>query len=339
MKDKCIKCGVARDDSFDPSRNVCPDCRKKQDKARYDRMGDEIRRKKREYNATRKDEKREYNKKYFESNKNSLKQYKHKYNLEHKEEKREYNKKYHKNHAESLRIASRRRYKEIRERQMLQKKRHDESSPENFLARMIHLIRHSSKKRGIKFDLTKDVLFSVHDDQNGRCAITGLLMAHKFGSLYSMSLDRIDSSKGYLEDNVHLVCQGVNLMKRKYSVDDVRCFLKMCGQDHKPNGIDKKFLGILRINTSYDHGAKQVISKQDAYNLWDKQRGLCAITGVPLLCEWKKLNSASIDRIDPSGVHDIDNIQLVAQGINLMKNKHTNQEAIDFIEDIKRNLS
>ena len=36
----------------------------------------------------------------------------------------------------------------------------------------------------------------------------------------NLSLDRIDSSQGYTEDNVQLVCRIVNIMKNDLSVDE-----------------------------------------------------------------------------------------------------------------------
>ena len=55
----------------------------------------------------------------------------------------------------------------------------------------------------------------IYKDQRGLCALSGLKMTWMKGkiTLTSLSIDRIDSSKGYERDNVRLVCHGVNRLK------------------------------------------------------------------------------------------------------------------------------
>ena len=52
--------------------------------------------------------------------------------------------------------------------------------------------------------------------QGGRCALTGREMATGPGP-QSVSVDRIDSSRGYIPENIQLVCHAVNVMKRRLS--------------------------------------------------------------------------------------------------------------------------
>jgi hypothetical protein len=42
----------------------------------------------------------------------------------------------------------------------------------------------------------------------------------------TVSVDRIDSSKGYVPGNVQLVCKWVNLAKQDYSNDDMEAVLR-----------------------------------------------------------------------------------------------------------------
>lgn len=51
----------------------------------------------------------------------------------------------------------------------------------------------------------------------------------------SASLDMIDSSRGYTEDNVQWVCLGINYMKLNYSDEDLHLLLGM---------IKEKYVGI-----------------------------------------------------------------------------------------------
>jgi|GEM_PF-3567783 len=69
------------------------------------------------------------------------------------------------------------------------------------------------------------------------------------------------------------------------------------------------------------------VDKDDLLGQWFKQGGYCAITGLEL--NWKSVGKAgrgnkahfapSVDRIDSRGNYVPDNIQIVAQVVNLMK--------------------
>jgi hypothetical protein len=63
------------------------------------------------------------------------------------------------------------------------------------------------------------------EKQKGICPYTGLKMVLQGNQLKNTdlpnttSVDRIDSSKGYVEENVELVCISVNLSKGSFSKD------------------------------------------------------------------------------------------------------------------------
>lgn len=59
-------------------------------------------------------------------------------------------------------------------------------------------IKQSAIKRKIEFNVSVDYLWNLFLKQNKRCAITNDVI-HDFKTA---SLDRIDSSKGYIESNV-----------------------------------------------------------------------------------------------------------------------------------------
>ena len=69
------------------------------------------------------------------------------------------------------------------------------------------------------------------------------------------------------------------------------------------------------------------ITAKDVHDLWQKQGGLCAMTGIPMQhhAAFSDLN-ASMDRIDGLTGYVIDNIQLVCWRINEMKGDQTEQQ-------------
>lgn len=77
-------------------------------------------------------------------------------------------------------------------------------------------------------DLSLDFLLSLYEKQKGLCAISGLPMTHISGQgkqAFNISIDRIDSSRNYEEDNVQLVCCALNIMKSDFIEQD---FIKIC---------------------------------------------------------------------------------------------------------------
>jgi hypothetical protein len=69
-------------------------------------------------------------------------------------------------------------------------------------------------QKGLDFVLSKDE-FDVISSNSCYLCNKGCSSTHHNG------LDRIDNSKGYIEDNVKSCCGGCNFMKRDYSVEDI----------------------------------------------------------------------------------------------------------------------
>jgi hypothetical protein len=73
------------------------------------------------------------------------------------------------------------------------------------------------KNRILRFDLDKQYLDQLFQNQNGRCALTGELLwfvkTAKNHQYQNASLDRIDSNQGYIKGNVQWVVKEVNMLK------------------------------------------------------------------------------------------------------------------------------
>ena len=89
-----------------------------------------------------------------------------------------------------------------------------------------------SKKKNTPFDLTLDFLLQKYEEQNGTCVLTGLQFIFERTSNkqqrytpFGPSLDKIDYTKGYTQDNTRLVCVIVNLALNTFGDE---CFDKMC---------------------------------------------------------------------------------------------------------------
>jgi dCMP deaminase len=99
-------------------------------------------------------------------------------------------------------------------------------------------IKASAKSRGINFELTKEFAWDLFVKQGGKCAISNVDITmcdsrkDKNIENHTASLDRIDSSKGYTEENVWWVHKHVNKMKQEYPFEH---FIDICGKIYLNN--------------------------------------------------------------------------------------------------------
>lgn len=98
----------------------------------------------------------------------------------------------------------------------------------------------NAKNRDIFFNVSIDYGWALFLKQKGRCAITGVelnfpIQKHGGGTA---SLDRIDSSKGYIEGNVQWVHKSVNVMKQSFLLPELIEWCKkiVCHHDSKRLG-------------------------------------------------------------------------------------------------------
>lgn len=79
-----------------------------------------------------------------------------------------------------------------------------------------------------EIDITPDYLEKLWEEQNGKCAITGLPINLQYWNTrktpFSASLDRKDSSKGYLKGNVQFVAYSVNMAKNNFTDEQIKEF-------------------------------------------------------------------------------------------------------------------
>jgi hypothetical protein len=89
-------------------------------------------------------------------------------------------------------------------------------------------LERNAQRRNLPFSVTKDYVWKLYLNQNKRCALTGLPISFGRVSMRketTASLDRIDSSKGYVEGNVAWVLKDVNMLKVNLSNE---YFIRLC---------------------------------------------------------------------------------------------------------------
>jgi hypothetical protein len=80
-------------------------------------------------------------------------------------------------------------------------------------------------RRGLSSDISADTLQLRWDFQGGKCAVTGIPMrlprsGDRRGP-WTATVDRVDSARGYTEDNVRLVCWAFNSACGNWTDNDV----------------------------------------------------------------------------------------------------------------------
>lgn len=90
-------------------------------------------------------------------------------------------------------------------------------------------MRDRARKKNLEFDVTLDDVKELWNKQGGKCALSGLEMTYIFGNgrtPTNISIDKKDCSKGYVKDNIQLVCMAVNQMKSDLSYSELLIFCK-----------------------------------------------------------------------------------------------------------------
>jgi len=87
-----------------------------------------------------------------------------------------------------------------------------------------HKYKTGAETRGLDFTVSFEYLADLLIEQDFECALSGIsLDAMKLNN--NASLDRIDSSLGYIEGNVQWVTSEINMMKQAYSQER---FIEVC---------------------------------------------------------------------------------------------------------------
>lgn len=105
--------------------------------------------------------------------------------------------------------------------------------------RFFSSIKYKAAKRNIPFDLTIEFLDELLIKQDHLCVYTGLPIDAKTRYATTASLDRIDSAKGYTEDNVQFLHKNINFMKWELPEEKFFGFIDMI-YERRHNNNDLK---------------------------------------------------------------------------------------------------
>lgn len=139
--------------------------------------------------------------------------------------------------------------------------------------------------------------------------------------------------KTFLKEN-----KQINRTKRN---NGVHCCSRLCVNRYLSEKKIKPMSYNLRNakRLSKQKGLDCTLTIEYLQNMFENQKGLCAISGVPIELVWKnnvkKINQVSIDRLDNNLGYVIGNVHLVALGINYLRNTFDLDDTKQFIEMLK----
>lgn len=82
-----------------------------------------------------------------------------------------------------------------------------------------------AKERELEFEITIQDAWNLFEKQKRKCALSGINLQFGYDGTGNASLDRIDSSKGYVNGNIQWVDKRVNKMKMEFNQSE---FIDMC---------------------------------------------------------------------------------------------------------------
>lgn len=95
-----------------------------------------------------------------------------------------------------------------------------------FFKRILSGAKIRSLSKSMEFNLTVEWLENKRKEQNNKCYYTGIEF-NPFKRKHTLSMDRLDSTKGYTTDNVVLCIWIVNSMKNNSSLEDFKDMIKI----------------------------------------------------------------------------------------------------------------
>lgn len=103
------------------------------------------------------------------------------------------------------------------------KKRSGDWQDNNILLYRIRTAKSRALKSGIDFMIDYDLVSKLWEEQKGLCYYSNLPMKlQRDNNRFSVSLDRLDSTQGYVPGNVVLCCANINIMKNDLSLPEFK---------------------------------------------------------------------------------------------------------------------
>ena len=146
------------------------------------------------------------------------------------------------------------------------------------------------KNKGRNMNLDVEYLQQLYQEQKGLCYISKIEMSLKVHSDFSISIERIDETDGYVKGNIKFICIEFQNGQQQWTPAKFHDFCKKINEIDKEN-INKNYNEALVKNTK--HSKKRKI-QQNAYNNIEKKECLCR--KCDLIQNYDKFSKSGIEK-------------------------------------------
>jgi len=208
-----------------------------------------------------------------------------------------------------------------------------------WITRKVYCAIHEDPRSGrLASNICVSYIMKMHND-NQCCAISKTKLTHD-KSLYSLSIDRIDNTIGHIKENVQLVSMAINLAKNRHTDLDVRELIdNICTPIFSPVKLSRDYASTcVRNAIAFDIRKHRLhnINTDYVLQLYARQGGICALSGIKLACYAHPMFSMSIDRIDNAIGHIEGNVRLICKSLNRVRGLRPDSEVLKWLNDVRR---
>ena len=270
---------------------------------------------------------------YRENNLERLKECQKIYNENNKDRINEYARNYRKTHSEKIKVYF------------------DKLKIENPFSLLISYCQSHDRSKNLESNLTIDYLNALLLIQNNKCYHCDHELKYGIGhkDLSQISIDRIDNNIGHTINNCVISCLFCNYAKNSSKLDCYQDFITVLKYGMYSDIMEKyenikeyKRVITLTLKHTYAYDLKKInnptkLLRVDLENLLEKQNHCCAITGIPFMnLDINKFPfQMSLDRMDSSKLHTLDNCHFVCMAIQFGKLDKSMDEIKRYIKEIR----
>jgi hypothetical protein len=213
-------------------------------------------------------------------------------------------------------------------------------------------LRKSALRRNLEFNISKEYVWDILEKQNFRCNLSGVPIEfdrknHK--ETQTASVDRIDSKIGYFEGNIQILHKNLNRLKHGHLNEYIISWSHIINNYQKLKNKEEMPQVKYKSNLIPDWYWKNIIRGAEirsmkfeididyAWELFLKQNGVCALSGIPIEFHGKYSNTiqtASLDRIDSSKGYEMHNLQWLTKKLNRLKLNFSQELFLDMCKNI-----
>lgn len=211
----------------------------------------------------------------------------------------------------------------------------------NFLHSLVYSCKAKKRTHNVECNITIEDLELLYNLQNKKCYYCNVNLNTTIGNKYcdQISIDRKDSDKGHIKDNIVLSCLFCNHAKNISHIQYFNKFINTIKTNHyeSDNLITDKYWIRKLFNLIKQRDCNTDITKEWIKNQIIKQNYLCYHSGLPLIItETSRYPfKPSIERLNNNVLYTRDNCVLVCLGINYGRSNNSIEELHNHLDKIR----